>query len=182
MIIEIPNAIGAKDVERIRNAVRPFISRAKDTTYNRDGKTVNISHTSELKDIDDYLNILFSEVQKSVLQQRYRPPLPSGDSGYEYHLYNPGDVCHYHADEEFSNLSEKETNIRYASVTLHLNTVMEGGELVFPGQNKKVKTEAGKIVIFPPYGMFGHYTTPSQEPREVVVTWFIYGGIKAVRV
>jgi hypothetical protein len=67
--------------------------------------------------------------------------------------------------------------LRYASVTLHLNTVHEGGELVFPAQNKKVKTEEGKIVIFPPYGMFGHYTTPSEEPREVVVTWFIYANM-----
>lgn len=182
MIIEIPNAIGGEDAERIRNAVQPFLSQAPTTTYNRDGKTVAISKTPELGKIDKYLNDLFSEVQRSVLQQRYEPPFPSGDNGYEYHLYRPGEICHYHSDGEFTDPTQPETSIRYASVTLHLNTVKEGGELVFPTQNKKVKTEAGKIIIFPPYGMFGHYTTPSEEPREVVVTWFVYQGIKVVRV
>jgi predicted 2-oxoglutarate/Fe(II)-dependent dioxygenase YbiX len=181
MIIEIPNAIGAEDVRRIRGSVQPFLSQTSTTAYNRDGKTVVISKTPELGGIDKYLNDLFSEVQRSVLQQRYKPVLPSGDSGYEYHLYRPGDICHPHADGELSDPTEPETTIRYASVTLHLNTVKEGGELVFPAQNKKVKTEAGKIVVFPPYGMFGHYTTPSEEPREVIVTWFIYQGIKVVR-
>lgn len=181
MIIEIPNAIGIKDVERIKSSVQPFLPQAPTTTYNRDGKTVAISKTPELIEVDKYLNNLFSEVQRSVLQQRYKPVFPSGDSGYEYHLYRPGEICHLHADDEFSYSNEPETTIRYASVVLHLNTVTEGGELVFPAQNKKVNTEAGKIVIFPPYGMFGHYTTPSQEPREVIVTWFTYIGIKAVR-
>jgi predicted 2-oxoglutarate/Fe(II)-dependent dioxygenase YbiX len=181
LIIEIPNAIGMEDVERIRNAVQPFLSQAPTTTFYRDGKTVNISKTLELHETNNYLHALFSEVQRSVLQQRYKPPFSSGDSGYEYHLYRPEEVCHHHEDFEFTDTRQQETSIRYASVTLHLNTVKEGGELVFPAQNKKVKTEAGKIVVFPPYGMFGHYTTPSEEPREVVVTWFIYDGIKAVR-
>jgi len=55
--------------------------------------------------------------------------------------------------------------------------VHEGGELVFPVQNKKIKTEVGKIVVFPPYGMYQHYTTPSDEPREVIVSWFVYNNL-----
>jgi hypothetical protein len=58
--------------------------------------------------------------------------------------------------------------------------VHEGGELIFPEQNKSIKTEEGKLVIFPPYGMYGHYTTPSNEPREVIVAWFVYDGINVV--
>jgi hypothetical protein len=172
-----------EDVERIRNAVQPFLSQAPATTHptNRDGKTVGISTEPELKEIDRYLHALFVKVQEDIVAKRYKPEYPSGDSGYAYHLYRPGDICHYHKDGEFSDPTQPETLLRYASVTLHLNTVKEGGELVFPAQNKKVKTEAGKIVIFPPYGMFGHYTTPSEEPREVVVTWFVYQGVKAVR-
>lgn len=181
MIIEIPNAVGSNELTQIKQAVKPFIEEAKTTAYNRDGKTVLISTNPKLKDIDVYLHNLFVKVQEDVISQRYKPMFPSADTGYEYHLYRPGDVCHHHADGEI-NLQSDEAFVRYASVTLHLNTVKDGGELVFPNQNKKVKTEAGKIVVFPPYGMFGHYTTPSEEPREVVVTWFVYNGIKVVKV
>jgi hypothetical protein len=153
--------------------VTPFLSHSEQNTYNRDGKTVNITKTPNLAEIDNFLLQLFGRVQENVIQQRYRPSNPSADSGYEYHLYSPNEVCHFHADYEFTEDTEQ-SFLRYASVTLHLNTVHNGGELVFPAQNKQIKTEEGKIVIFPPYGMFGHYTTPSEEPREVIVTWFIY--------
>lgn len=162
----------------IKEAVKPFINNARLSTYNRDGKTVSLSTIPELGHIDNCLHQLFARVQAEVIVHRYKPPFPSADSGYEYHLYQPGEVCHYHADGEISSENDF---IRYASVTLHLNTIEEGGELIFPAQNKKVKTEAGKIVVFPPYGIFGHYTTPSQEPREVIVTWFVYEKFKAVR-
>lgn len=185
MIIEIPNAVGDAELKDIKEAVKPYIDSALPSTYNRDGKTVGISRIPELEHIDNYLHQLFARVQAEVIVHRYKPPFSSADSGYEYHLYRPGEICHYHADGEFSKSfvdpQPKDMFLRYASVTLHLNTVKEGGELVFPAQNKKVKTEAGKIVVFPPYGMFGHYTTPSEEPREVIVTWFVYEGIKTVR-
>jgi hypothetical protein len=82
-------------------------------------------------------------------------------------------VCHTHSDgEAVSGL------LRYASVVMHLNTIEEGGELVFPNQNKSVKTEEGKVVIFPPYGMFEHYSTPADVAREVIVTWFVYNNVR----
>lgn len=167
-------------MQKIRESVLPHVQNTQNSALYRDGNTVCISHTPALKEIDEYLHGFFSDLQEKVIAQRFNVAQPSADSGYEYHKYNPGDICHYHADREFST-HDKECLIRYASVTLHLNTVHDGGELVFPHQNKKVKTEAGKAVVFPPYGMFGHYTTPSSEAREVIVTWFVYEGIKAVR-
>jgi hypothetical protein len=178
MIIEIPRAITSEQCSFIKEAVTPFLFHSEQNTYNRDGKTVNITRTPDLHEVDKFLSKLFARVQENVVKQRFRPPpeCMSGDSGYEYHLYGPNEVCHYHSDNEFHDGSQ-ETMLRYASVTLHLNTVHKGGELVFPAQNKSVKTEEGKIVIFPPYGMFSHYTTPSEEPREVIVTWFVYQNI-----
>jgi hypothetical protein len=176
MIIEIPNAVSSEECQFIKNAAAPFLAASEKNAYNRDGKTVNLTAIPELNEVDVFLLKLFKRVQDNVVQNRYKPPLASADSGYEYHLYGPNEICHYHADHEFSATSGKAL-LRYASVTLHLNTLHEGGELIFPSQNKKIKTEEGKIVIFPPYGMFGHYTTPSEEPRHVVVTWFVYEGI-----
>ena len=181
MILEFPNYLDSETTKEIRDAIKPFISRKKETAYNRDGNTVNITDIPELKKLDDKLHKIFVKAQKDIIQQRYKPQDASADSGYEYHLYNPNDICHYHADGEFSNPQDNKTLLRYASVVLHLNTVHEGGELVFPEQNKSIKTEEGKLVIFPPYGMYGHYTTPSNEPREVIVTWFVYNGINVVK-
>jgi len=175
MILEIPNAISSEKCLWIREAVKPFLSKTKAHEQNRDGNTVSITYNSELKEVDNFLSNVFSNIQATVLKQRFNIPgrCESGDSGYEYHLYNPGDICHYHADGEFHDGAQT-TLLRYASVTLHLNTVEEGGELIFPVQDKKIKTEEGKIVVFPPYGMYSHYTSPSIYPREVIVTWFVY--------
>lgn len=182
MIIEIPNFINSDDLNKIRNASRNFLPNQKTTVYNRDGKTVNISTTPELKEVDDYLCSLFSNLQKDVISHRFKPypTFLSGDSGYEYHMYQPGEICHYHSDYEFS-LDGPNFKLRYATVIVHLNDVADGGELIFPSQNKKVTTEAGKVVIFPPYGMYGHYTTPSSEQREVIVTWFTYKDLVVVK-
>jgi hypothetical protein len=180
MILEFPNYIDSETTKEIRDAVKPFISDKKETTYNRDGNTVKITQIPELKNLDDKLHKIFEKIQGDIIQQRYRPPASSADSGYEYHLYNPNDICHYHADGEFARPRENKTLLRYASVILHLNTVQEGGELIFPAQNKSIKTEEGKLVIFPPYGMYGHYTTPSNETREIIVSWFVYNNVNVI--
>jgi hypothetical protein len=175
MILEFPNYLDSETTKEIRDAVKPFISDIKGTAYNRDGNTVSITSIPELKDLDNKLHNIFNKIQIDIIQQRYKPQGNSADSGYEYHKYNPNDICHYHMDGEIN-----ETLLRYASVILHLNTVQEGGELVFPSQNKSIKTEEGKLVVFPPYGMFGHYTTPSNETREVIVSWFVYNNVNVI--
>ena len=179
MIIELPNYIDENTINSIKDRLRPHLPHNKQHSYNRDGRTVYISEKEELKDLDVQLHNIFSELQANVILNRYKTGLSSGDTGYEYHLYDPQDICHLHADGEvvFDKETSNSTLLRYASVILHLNTVHEGGELVFPTQNKKIKTELGKVIIFPPYGMYQHYTTPSNEPREVIVSWFVYNNI-----
>jgi predicted 2-oxoglutarate/Fe(II)-dependent dioxygenase YbiX len=182
MIIELPNYVDCETIKAIKESVVPFLTSSKSNGYNRDGTTVNISEIPELKEVDNRLTSIFADVQNNILLHRYKPSFNSGDSGYEYHLYRPNNVCHIHADGELNFSAGLNTSLlRYASVVLHLNTIKDGGELVFPTQNQKVKTEAGKIVIFPPYNMFQHYTTPSEEPREIIVTWFVYNGINVVK-
>jgi hypothetical protein len=191
MIIEMPNYISADDVASIREAVLPYINKPT-YTYNREGTSVLISKTPELIDIDKKLQGIFSSLYGNVIAPRYKPALASGDQGYEYHIYRPGDICHYHIDSEVAQATDRSRfQLRYASVILHLTTNEDGGDLIFPAQKQSIKTEAGKIVVFPPYGMYGHYTTPSSTPREVIVSWFIYknatinlnedGGIYAAR-
>jgi hypothetical protein len=177
MILEFPNYLSQDITKKIRDYVKPFIDTSKPTTENRDGYTVNISKILELKELDNELHTIFTKIQEDIVNLRYRPNFKSGDVGYEYHIYNPNDVCRYHSDGELQDSTKPQSLLRYASVVLHLNTVDEGGELVFPNQNRSIKTEEGKLVIFPPYGMFAHYTTPSNQKREVIVSWLVYDGL-----
>jgi hypothetical protein len=187
MIIELPNYVSLDFVEEIKNSVRPFVSEEAKHTYFRDGKSVHISETPELKNLDDKLQLFFKELSRNVINIRYRPQFTSGDTGYAYHVYEPGHVCHIHGDGEVvfevNRKAQTESQVaflRYASVIIHLSTPKEGGEIVFPAQNKIIKTEAGKVVIFPPYCMYQHYTTPSEYPREILVTWFVYNNLNVI--
>lgn len=186
MILEYPNFVDLETVEEIRQTIKPLVGEKVKAQSNRDGFTVDISRTPELAELDKKVQKIFMRAQSDVIQLRYRPNQPSADSGYEYHIYRPGDICHVHCDGEVTPTDKYNDKapyfIRYASVVLHLNTVNEGGELIFPAQNKKVKTEAGKLVVFPPYGMYQHYTSPSEETREVIVTWFIYANFRANKI
>jgi hypothetical protein len=174
-ILEFPNYIASDFAKYISEECKKFIDINAKPNYNREGDTVDISLTPQLKELDDKIHDLMKQIQSEVLTYRYKPQFDSADSGYEYHRYNPNQVCHYHSDGEV----EKNTGfLRYASVVLHLTTNDDGGEIVFPLQNKKIKTEVGKLVIFPPYGTYGHYVTPSKTEREVLVSWFIYNNVR----
>lgn len=177
MILEYPSFVSDKDIATILNDVHPHVENGQTHVYNRDGKTVDITKTEGLSEVDKLLKKIFYNLQESLISRRYKPIRESADQGYEYHRYDKEQICHYHTDGEFGGDVNDGCLLRYASVVLHLNTVKEGGELIFPAQNKAIKTEKGKIVVFPPHATHGHYTTPSPEVREIVVTWFVYSDI-----
>ena len=173
LILEYPNFIDDDFVDYITTSCLPFINKSKINTYNREGDTVFISEIPELKELDNKLTAVMKNAGKKVVDIHYKPQfINGGDTGYEFHRYNPNQICHYHSDGEVAH-----NFLRYASVILHLTTNEDGGEIVFPLQNKSIKTEKGKLVIFPPYGTFGHYVTPSPTPRAVLVTWFVYTNV-----
>lgn len=177
MILEYKNYVADSLVEETKQQVLPFIKQAtEETTYNRDGITVNITNLSSsnqvLMDLDLKLSNIFKTLSSDVVGKRFKPQFTSGDSGYEYHLYRPGDICHYHSDGETSN-----GLLRYATAILFL-TDNNDGELVFPAQNIEIKPEKGKMVVFPPYGIFSHYSKPSVKNREILMTWFVYNNVE----
>jgi hypothetical protein len=176
MIIEIPNFVSDEEIMLIRSRVQPHIPKVEYTlnSYNREGKTVLISKVPELNDLDSVISNIMIRLQSNVVQNRFKPLFPSADTGYEYHLYEKGQICHYHCDGEVCGFTK---SLRYATVILFL-TDNDGGELVFPSHNREIKPEAGKIVVFPPYTTYGHYSKPSDTNREIIMTWFIYNGIK----
>jgi endo-1,4-beta-mannosidase len=175
MILQYKKYVSDEIVEEIQQKVLFFINQSQETTYNRDGLTVCISKLApsnqSLLELDQKLSSMFNDLSLNIVNKRFKPQFSSGDSGYDYHLYRPGDICHHHADGEIDG-----SMLRYATVILFL-TDNDDGELVFPTQNIEIKPEKGKIVVFPPYGFFGHYSKPSVKNREIVMTWFVYDGV-----
>ena len=183
MILEFPNYVTKDDVLRIREAVAQYGNNSDADTYsgNREGTSLMITGTPGLEELDAKINSIMLGIQAEI-SDIYESPFGSGDNGYEYHRYGVGQVCKTHVDgivDKNILISTGRSSIRYASVVLHLTT-NTGGELIFPNQNKSIKTEAGKVVVFPPYGTHRHHTTPAAEDREVIVTWFTLVDLYAV--
>jgi endo-1,4-beta-mannosidase len=173
MILEYKNYVLDEFVDEVQSKVKPFLELVnRKTTYNRDGLTVNITKTLELKELDKKLSVVFSKLSSEIVSKSFKPQFSSGDSGYEYHLYRPGDICRHHVDGEVDK-----SMLRYATVILFL-TDNDDGELVFPSQNIEIKPEKGKVVVFPPYGCFDHYAKSSVKNREILMTWFVYDDVE----
>ena len=184
MILEFPRYVTEEAVLYIREATTRYGTNSDADTYsgNREGTSLMITGTPGLEEVDAKINSIMLGIQEEI-SGIYETSFGSGDNGYEYHKYSVGQVCKTHTDGVVDMNTLNATgvsSIRYASVVLHLTT-NTGGELVFPNQNKSIKTEVGKVVVFPPHGTHRHYTTPAVEDREVIVTWFTLVNIYAQR-
>ena len=185
MIYELPNYVCKEDLNAINEAIDIYVKDKKNLhkkpdTY-RHGDTIAISQQPSLNELDKLVYKICNSLNSFVVKN-YRPTLPHADMGYEFHRYYPGDICNVHSDSELFFANNTNTAlIRFLSVVIHLNTPIDGGDIVFPEQNKIVKTEAGKVVLFPPYGFVPHYTTPSSSNRDVIVTWLVYGNVNAIK-
>jgi hypothetical protein len=180
MIFNVKDAVPKDLLEKIRYGVTDELLSSNANVlgaYNRTGKTLNISNTPELKQLDIQICEFITKLSEEFIHYRFNPQFTSGDSGYEFHRYEPGDMCLVHADQEFAFKQNNTSLLRYATVVLHLNTVTVGGETVFPHQNKSFPTIEGQVLVFPPYGGYQHYVTPSTERRDILMTWMVYNGI-----
>ena len=79
---------------------------------------------------------------------------------------NPGQGFDWHYDHT------AESTGRVVAGLLYLRTITEGGETEFAIENRRVRAEAGKIVLFPPYWTHYHRGVPPVKETKYVMSFF----------
>ena len=187
MFIEIPNYLKQEDIKFISDTFKKYTTNdPKLQMYNRMGKSVGFDdiktyNTPDVQELDSRMFPIFYGIVKNVVIPNFEPEFEVEDSGVEYHWYKPGDICNPHIDGAAPIKDKNNSVLRFATIILHLTTNTDGGEIVFPKQDKKFKTEAGKLLVFPPHSYYPHYTTPSNQDREILMTWMVYRGLTVIK-
>jgi predicted 2-oxoglutarate/Fe(II)-dependent dioxygenase YbiX len=87
---------------------------------------------------------------------------------------DPGQGFDWHYDNTLESIH------RVVAGLLYLRTITAGGETEFAIDNRRVQSEAGKIVLFPPYWTHYHRgVTPVAETKYVMSFFWTYPGKSA---
>ncbi len=123
------------------------------------------------KDIDQEL---FRSLGKAIVEFRETFPYfkgPFKDSGYAIQRTLPGEHYHWHIDGGSHDFSQ-----RQLVAVWYLNDVDgPGGETEFARQHVKIKPEAGKLLLFPPFWTHEHRgITLEKGVKYIATTWVIF--------
>jgi len=130
-----------------------------------------VSGKPHWKDIDQ---ALFRSMGQAILEFRETFPYfkgPFKDMGYAIQRTLPGEHYHWHIDGGSHEFSQ-----RQLVAVWYLNDVQgPGGETEFLFQQLKVKPEAGKLVLFPPFWTHEHRgVTLQQDVKYIATTWVVF--------
>ena len=117
---------------------------------------------------------LFRSLGHAIQEFRETYPFfkgPFKDSGYAIQRTRPGEHYHWHIDggsHEFSR--------RQLVAVWYLNDVAgPGGETEFSYQDLRIKPEAGKLLLFPPFWTHEHRgVTLEQGVKYIATTWAVF--------
>ncbi len=140
-----------------------------------DYSTRKYMNLSEHKDLNKF-TMNFSHVASDLAESYFE--LPEGmeesqiadwiDDGFIFAHYRPGDDLKLHVDGQSS---EKGRNgLRLVTVLFFLNDT-QGGELVFPMQERVIQPKQGSAVVFPVGFTHPHFVEACQSDRFIVQTW-----------
>ena len=123
------------------------------------------------KDIDKEL---FRSLGNIIVELRETFPFfkgPFKDMGYAIQRTNPGEFYHWHIDGGSHEFSD-----RQLVAVWYLNDVEgPGGETEFSYQQVKIKPEAGKVALFPPFWTHEHRgVTLERGVKYIATTWVVF--------
>jgi hypothetical protein len=142
----------------------------KDSTIKQSTDLV-ISGKEHWKDID---HALFRSLSTAIREFREVFPYfkgPFKDSGYAMQRTATGEFYHWHIDGGSHEFSQ-----RQLVAVWYLNDVQgPGGETEFLFQGLKVRPEAGKLLLFPPFWTHEHRGTKlHQGVKYIATTWVVF--------
>ena len=123
------------------------------------------------KDLDTEL---FRSLGQAIIEFREIYPFFKGafkDNGYAIQRTNTGEFYHWHIDGGSHEFAD-----RQLVAVWYLNDVEgPGGETEFSYQQVKVKPEAGKLVLFPPFWTHEHRgVTLEKGVKYIATTWVVF--------
>ena len=123
------------------------------------------------KDLD---HELFRSLGIAIKEFRETYPFfkgPFKDNGYAIQRTDPGEFYHWHIDG-----GSHEFAMRQLVAVWYLNDVEgPGGETEFSYQNIKVKPQAGKLCLFPPFWTHEHRgVTLEKGVKYIATTWVVF--------
>jgi hypothetical protein len=130
-----------------------------------------VSGKSHWKDID---RALFRSLGLAMQELRETFPYfkgPFKDVGYAIQRTDPGEFYHWHIDGGSHEFSQ-----RQLVAVWYLNDVPgPGGETEFSFQGVRVRPEAGKLLLFPPFWTHEHRGVTLQAGvKYIATTWVVF--------
>ncbi|MGD8526647.1 MAG: 2OG-Fe(II) oxygenase [Thioalkalispiraceae bacterium] len=174
----------ALDKQLCAEMIQRFEQHTDEQYAGRIGQTVSqdqsVKKTTDLvvsgkehwKDVD---HALFKSLATAIKEFRETFPYfkgPFKDMGYGLQRYQPGEYYHWHIDGGSHDFA-----MRQLVALWYLNDVPEGhgGETEFLYQDIKVRPEAGKLVLFPPFWTHEHRAcTLDQGVKYIATTWVVF--------
>jgi len=173
----------ALSAELCRTAIDRFEHSPDEQYEGRIGQLVekdrSIKRTTDLvvsgkphwKDVDQ---ALFRSLGQAILEFRQTYPYfkgPFKDMGYAIQRYHPGEHYHWHIDGGSHEFSQRQLVALW-----YLNDVPgPGGETEFLFQNIRVRPEAGKLALFPPFWTHEHRAVTLQKGvKYIATTWVVF--------
>ena len=143
---------------------------SEDTDIKRSTDLV-VSGKSHWQDVDRALLKSLGVAIREFRQQFTYFNGPFKDMGYGLQRTAPGEYYHWHIDGGSHEFSQ-----RQLVAIWYLNDVEgPGGETEFLYQQLKIKPEAGKLVLFPPFWTHEHRgSTLQQGLKYIATTWVVF--------
>ncbi|MCG6936773.1 MAG: 2OG-Fe(II) oxygenase [Gammaproteobacteria bacterium] len=145
-------------------------SFVEDTSMKRSTDLVT-SGKENWKDLD---HELFRSLSQALVEFRETYPFfkgPFKDNGYAIQRTNAGEYYHWHIDGGSHEFAD-----RQLVAVWYLNDVDgPGGETEFSYQQARVKPEAGKLCLFPPFWTHEHRgVTLEKGVKYIATTWVVF--------
>jgi len=124
---------------------------------------LKIEACPELKEYEEQFLLVFQDVLSRY--DKVVRTIATGDTGYTLLKYRTGDSCSLHYDQV-------PHEIRICTAVYYVNDDYEGGELVFPLQNLRLKPRPGEVIVMPATEQFPHYVEPITAGNRYAVRCF----------